>query len=112
MSTPESRPDASATADETQTSTRRVDTIWLVGISSILLLTLLPFSSYIASVPFVRDAYLITSLVGLLGILIGFLMARGKHEPDQTVSVDSEQALPQKAGRLDLTVPWTSRLRS
>ena len=33
------------------------DILWLAAISSTLLLTLLPFSSYIVSVPFVRDEW-------------------------------------------------------
>ena len=42
------------------TSTRDInwhDLLWLGAISSTLLLTLLPFSSYIASIPFVRDEW-------------------------------------------------------
>lgn len=33
------------------------DIVWLIAISSTLLLTLLPFSSYIVSVPFIRDEW-------------------------------------------------------
>ena len=34
-----------------------MDALWLAGMSSILLLVLLPFSSYIASLPFIRDEW-------------------------------------------------------
>ncbi len=37
------------------------DVIWLVSISSTLLLTLLPFSSYIASIPFLREEWEMTN---------------------------------------------------
>ena len=36
---------------------RRTDALWLAGMSSILLLVLLPFSSYIASLPIIRDEW-------------------------------------------------------
>lgn len=39
----------------------RGDTPWLIGLSAVLLLTLLPFSSYIVSLPFIRAEWQMTN---------------------------------------------------
>ena len=41
-------------AQTVQAKTKRRDTVWLIAVSSILLLALLSFSSYIVSLPFIR----------------------------------------------------------
>ncbi len=46
-----------AAAEKASSARAWKDIAWLLGISSILLATLLPFSSYIASLPFIQDEW-------------------------------------------------------
>ena len=56
----------------------RSDILWLAAISSTLLLTLLPFSSYIASIPFVSDEWGMTNSQAAIvfsAYLVGYAIA-------------------------------------
>jgi MFS family permease len=56
------QPDRPAPARETPAARPGwADLAWLAGVSSILLLALLPFSSYIASLPFIREEWDMTN---------------------------------------------------
>ena len=44
----------------------QADTLWLIGLSSVLLLALLPFSSYIVSLPLIRPEWQMTNTQGAL----------------------------------------------